>query len=321
MDNLCHTLVGAALAESGLKRHTALGAATLVIGANLPDIDAIAVPLGHALGWRRGVTHGVVALAVLPVLLAGVMIAWDGLVRRRGMRRALAPARPRALLGLAAIGVLTHPLLDWMNTYGVRLLMPLDGRWFYGDALFIIDPWLWLGLGLGIALARGRAREGSRAPFRPARWATGLAALYIGAMVAASELGERLVRAELPALGIAPDARVVIKPRPATPFAHDVVVAAGGGYRFGRLRWLGSPRLTIAGGALPTNAAHPAARAAAATPEAREMLTWARLPFFVIGESRGETVVRIDDARYADGERGSFAAVVVRLPAAGDGGP
>ena len=25
--------------------------------------------------------------------------------------------------------------------------MPFDERWFYGDTLFIIDPWIWLGLG------------------------------------------------------------------------------------------------------------------------------------------------------------------------------
>jgi inner membrane protein len=43
--------------------------------------------------------------------------------------------------------VLTHPTLDWLNNYGLRWLMPFDGRWFYGDAVFIIDPWLWLVLG------------------------------------------------------------------------------------------------------------------------------------------------------------------------------
>ena len=35
--------------------------------------------------------------------------------------------------------MLGQPLLDWLNTYGVRFLMPFDGTWFYGDALFIID--------------------------------------------------------------------------------------------------------------------------------------------------------------------------------------
>jgi len=43
-----------------------------------------------------------------------------------------------------------------MNTYGIRLLMPFDERWFYGDTLFIIDPWIWLVLAAGVLLARQR---------------------------------------------------------------------------------------------------------------------------------------------------------------------
>jgi inner membrane protein len=34
----------------------------------------------------------------------------------------------------------SHLLLDYLNTYGVRPFLPFDGTWFYGDALFIIDP-------------------------------------------------------------------------------------------------------------------------------------------------------------------------------------
>ncbi len=30
--------------------------------------------------------------------------------------------------------------MDWLNSYGVRLLMPFSNRWFYGDALYIVDP-------------------------------------------------------------------------------------------------------------------------------------------------------------------------------------
>ncbi len=46
MDNLTHSLVGLALAESGLRRRTALATATLVIGANVPDIDALIYLVG-----------------------------------------------------------------------------------------------------------------------------------------------------------------------------------------------------------------------------------------------------------------------------------
>jgi len=34
-----------------------------------------------------------------------------------------------------------------LHPHGVsqsRLLMPFNDTWFYGDTLFIIDPWVWL---------------------------------------------------------------------------------------------------------------------------------------------------------------------------------
>ena len=130
----------AALAETGLRHRSPLATATLIVGANAPDIDAVAQLLGRdaALYWRRGHTHGVVAMIVLPLVLTGLMLLIDRAVRRRRKPDA-PPARAGPLLALAALSVLTHPVLDWMNTYGVRLLMPFDPQWFYGDALFIVD--------------------------------------------------------------------------------------------------------------------------------------------------------------------------------------
>ena len=111
MDNVCHTLIGAALAEAGLKRRTALGPATLMIGANFPDIDVIAVPLGHSVDFRRGWTHGVLALVVLPFVLTAIMLAWDRWVAapraaRRGIER-VRGAVPRELLLLSTIAIVT----------------------------------------------------------------------------------------------------------------------------------------------------------------------------------------------------------------------
>ena len=157
MDPLTHTLVGASLAETRVGR-VGLGTATCVIGANLPDIDAATYLLGAdlALGFRRGWTHGVLAMAVLPPLLAWVMHQVD---RVRCSRTPTArPVRFGRLVGLAYIAVLSHPALDWLNTYGTRLLMPFDGRWFYGDALFIFDPWVWLLLGTVVVLAHSGSR-------------------------------------------------------------------------------------------------------------------------------------------------------------------
>jgi inner membrane protein len=79
---------------------------------------------------------------------------------RRRRRPQAEPAAGGPLLGLAALAVLSHPALDWLNTYGIRLLSPFSGHWFYGDAVFIIDPWIWLGLGGVLFLGGARTRAG-----------------------------------------------------------------------------------------------------------------------------------------------------------------
>lgn len=155
MDPIAHTFTGAALAATGLRRVTPLATAALILGANAPDVDALAY-FGEpyqALAIRRGVTHGVLAIAVWPFFVTGLLLLWDRRVRRPG---AGARARAGPLLALSALAVLTHPALDWLNNYGMRWLMPFDGRWFYGDALFIIDPWVWLGLGGVLCLTYSR---------------------------------------------------------------------------------------------------------------------------------------------------------------------
>ena len=165
MDPLAHTLVGATLAETRLRNGTAaLAAPAGVLAANAPDIDAVTMFISRdlSLGFRRGWTHGVLAMVVLPLVLTAALLLLDRVVARWRGRAPTARAGP--LLRLTSVAVLSHPALDWMNTYGVRFLMPFDDTWFYGDALFIIDPWLWLLGGLTVVLAH------SASPASAAGW-------------------------------------------------------------------------------------------------------------------------------------------------------
>jgi len=88
MDNLTHSLVGALIGQMGLKRKTGLAMPTLIIAANIPDIDAVATLLGghQHLALRRGITHGPIAMVVLPLLLWGIMLWCDRWQARRGKR-------------------------------------------------------------------------------------------------------------------------------------------------------------------------------------------------------------------------------------------
>ncbi|HEU4820783.1 MAG TPA: metal-dependent hydrolase [Qipengyuania sp.] len=183
MDNLTHSLVGALIGQAGLKRKTGLAMPALIVGANLPDIDAACVlwldGVGH-LAFRRGITHGPVAWVLLPLLLAGALWWFDRWQTRRGTRpEARRPVRFGWLYGLAFLACLTHPALDWLNVYGIRLLEPFSSRWFYGDVLFIIDVWLWAVMGFATWFSLRREKRGGEWK-RPARIAIAVGLAYIG---------------------------------------------------------------------------------------------------------------------------------------------
>lgn len=164
MDNLTHSLVGAVLGQAGLKRTTGLAIPALIIGANLPDVDAACffwLEGTEHLGFRRGITHGPPALVLLPLMLAGILWGWDRWQTKRGTRpEARLPVRFGWLYAMAFIGCLSHPFFDWLNVYGIRLLEPFSSQWFYGDTLFIIDPWLWALLIGSVWWSRRRERLG-----------------------------------------------------------------------------------------------------------------------------------------------------------------
>ena len=158
MDPLTHSLLGAALAKTPPVRKIPLAAPTLILAANLPDVDVLSYFAGSdaGLGFRRGWTHGPLGLALLPLVLTAVIVLVS---RRLSSRQRGAKAPAPAILLLAYLGALTHPVLDWLNTYGVRILMPFDHRWFYGDTLFIVDPWIWIVLGTAVFLGHAMTRR------------------------------------------------------------------------------------------------------------------------------------------------------------------
>jgi inner membrane protein len=299
MDNLAHALAGAALGHAGLKNQTGLGTATLVIAANLPDIDAVAGLFERSLAWRRGWTHGPIGLVLLPVVLVLAMVAFDRWQAARGTRpRTRDPVRVRWLLALAYIAILSHPLLDLLNTYGVRILMPFSERWFYGDALFIVDIWLWAALALGVAASRRRGRRGDSGAARPAIVALMAVVMYAGGMVASGIAAERYAAREVVARGIRL-ARVVASPVPINPFRRRIAFHTGDAMGFGDLRWTPAPQLTLEADLIPTNMAHPAVRAAARDRRVSDFLYWSRLPFADVRQEADGTRVTIGDARYS----------------------
>jgi inner membrane protein len=296
-------LVGGCLALTGLKRRTGLGTAALVIAANLPDLDVLAIPLGRNLELRRGWTHGVLAIAIWPFLLAAALWLWA----RFRPRLDRPPVWFRGLLLLSVIGVLSHPLLDFLNNYGMRWLMPFRDRWYYGDSLFIVDPWLWALLGFAIRAVRRRERAGDADPGRPARLALAGAVTYVGIMMASTLLARGAIRREL-----GHQVRFMAAAVPITPFTKQVIVDAGDRYRIGRYRFLGSPGLVI-DTFVAKGGDRRAAAAVAATRAGKGFLHWARFPVYQTAPAGDSLVVRVYDLRYATAVGRSWAAVEVGL--------
>ena len=292
MDNLCHTLVGAALGEAGLRQRTRFGNATLMIASNLPDLDVLVFATSTpSVAFRRGWTHGILADMLLPPLLTAAML-W--FAQRRPAHPGAPPIRPREVLLLSYLGVVVHVLMDLLNNYGVRLLMPFSQYWFYGDVLFIIDPWLWLALGAGVALARMW-----KSP-RPARSALAIAVVYVLAMI----VNARVARAEIvdrwQQVEGQPPRALMVGPMPVTPLRKQIIIDAGDRYETGTFSW--TPRnIRFDAQMVAKNDQDPHVAAARTAPNIRAFLVWSRFPFFVIDRVNDGTRVSVGDMRFLGG--------------------
>ncbi len=285
MDNLTHSLVGALIGQAGLKRKTGLAMPALIIGANIPDIDAACFlwldGVQH-LAFRRGITHGPIAWVLLPLLLAGALWWWDRWQAKRGKRpEKRLPVHFGWLYALSLLATLTHPALDWLNVYGIRLLEPFSSRWFYGDVLFIIDVWLWALMGGAMWFSVRRERRGGEW-MRPARIAIAVGLSYIGVNAAITGAEERSSRPE----------GVIASPLPVIFFGRERLSGRQNDWRYWhdsaqnwipmserRCQWPDTDRLRR------TN------------PQLDAFLFWSRAPF---AERAPDGSVLIRDARYYD---------------------
>lgn len=316
MDNLTHSLIGAALGQAGLKRKTGLAMPALIIAANLPDVDAACffwLDGTEHLGFRRGITHGPIALAVLPLLLAGALWGYDRWQTQRGTRpEGRLPVRFGWLLALSVIGCFSHPLFDSFNTYGIRLLEPFSDQWFYGDTLFIIDPWILAMLGSGLWLSLRRERSG-RSWRWPAISALAMLCLYaaLNAVTSLSALTTLAINSKGPNVaGMKPFDLAIASPRPVQFWQRDLIVGRHNDWSLIPAEKGPSPHnavpLTQRGCAWPD-----AERLKAARSDLAAFLFWSRAPFV---EQAGSGIV-FRDARFYDPRvRDRFSVIVAEEP-------
>ena len=193
VDNITHSLFGWAIGRA--LPHQRWGrwvAPVSIFAANLPDLETFVVPRADKADYllhHRGWGHSFLGVAVGSVLVAAAIWA----LGRWQPNRFAENARPTFGRALAVVApcALSHLLLDWWNTYGIRPFFPFDSGWYYGDMVFIIDGWIWLmllasvGLGMRWKPADPTQETEDPTPFRlvPAV-AVALSGLFMAGVVA-----------------------------------------------------------------------------------------------------------------------------------------
>jgi len=114
------------------------------VAANAADLDVVTLVFGDrwtTLKYHRGITHSIIGTVCLAFIIPIVFYLAELAVAR--LRARPVQVNLTGLIVASIIVSATHPIMDWTNNYGVRLLLPWSSKWFYGDLVFIVDPFLW----------------------------------------------------------------------------------------------------------------------------------------------------------------------------------
>jgi len=108
----------------------------LMLGAIFPDSDMLREWLSSnpllILTWHRSVTHSLICLPVFSLLLAA-LTRWIARWRKWDAPSFI------ALVGIYAVGILSHILLDLITSFGTMIWSPLKWSRPAWDLVFIID--------------------------------------------------------------------------------------------------------------------------------------------------------------------------------------
>lgn len=166
MDNITHSVVGLATGDlihrslpsqsdeslNSVRRRLLI--LTAFLASNFPDIDLLLTPLlPQPLGYllhHRGHTHTL--LFLLPQAALILLTIWGLWPSARLILRKDKTTRKGFAISLSA-GLLLHILMDYFNVYGVHPFYPFDSRWFYGDLVFIVEPFFWMVFGVPMIMS------------------------------------------------------------------------------------------------------------------------------------------------------------------------
>lgn len=272
MEPLTHFLTGACIGRAGLNRKTAYATLAAALAAEAPDIDMLwrlAGPV-EALKHHRGITHTFVGAPLVAAVVVGAVWLWHRWrTRRKGRRGETAgsstPAASRPSLRTtkgvevrwgwlyltALIAALSHILLDWTNSYGVRPFYPFNPRWYAGSFVLIAEPVWWALLAaafvmpwlLGLTDQEIGAR---RQPLRGRGWAIfALAGMLVTGCWRWAEHARGLKMLAAAEITSEPPLRMALEPYPVNPFRWHAIVETRDYYQTAEVNtWGGSSGLS-----------------------------------------------------------------------------
>lgn len=138
MDPVTHSLTGFVLGKTTSKNKIILIIA--LIFSLLPDIDFLLRIHSKELflTYHRGITHGVLALFLLPLIPAIIFRRKIGFLKTYS-------------IAFIAYGI--HIFFDLTNQYGTKILSPFDSTSYALSITFIIDPYVLIPLLLAVLLS------------------------------------------------------------------------------------------------------------------------------------------------------------------------
>jgi inner membrane protein len=153
LEPITHLLTGACIGRAGLNRKTALATATVTLAAEAPDLDVFGEMNGRVFGFahHRGFTHSFLGIILTSAVVVGfIYLIWR--LRGRKTKDPNLPPRWGLLFAFAYLGGLSHILLDFTNSYGVRPFWPFSEKWYSWDIVFIVEPVMLVLLTAGLVL-------------------------------------------------------------------------------------------------------------------------------------------------------------------------
>lgn len=138
MDPITHALSGYAVGRTLSSNRVLIG--VFLIFSLLPDIDILLRIHSKELflTYHRGITHGILALLLLPAIPAIIYMKKIGFLK---------------LYFAGFLAYLIHLLLDLTNQYGTRILSPFDWNSYALSLTFIVDPYILIPLLIAVILS------------------------------------------------------------------------------------------------------------------------------------------------------------------------